>query len=254
MLMLCLFRLLLFICGTEDQHVVFLQQSLDFLYATEPGLGNFSLENLLACADVVHRPLCAFTLNPTKIHHDHSTSRPERFAERGHGLQRELKVMIGVTDECDIYGIRGQLSGVVRAQQGLYISQVAFTAGDFDVVKEFARDVHRDHSTFHTQLCGEQSSKQAGAGTDVGNDISGLQLDGLENLFPLRENFPAFNLKPLGELFRVGVTEGVIDAGADAFFLGRQTAGHADKADGKQQRISCAAGFHGMRSPGWKWE
>jgi len=89
------------------------------------------------------------------------------------------------------------------------------------VFDELGSNVHSKDLSAGTYLLGEDPSKETCSRPDVGYGHPGSELAGRDDLQALGKNLPAFYLKLAGELFNVGLLEGLVDARTNALLLGR---------------------------------
>src|SRR5262249_53907642 len=151
--------------------------------------------------------------------------------DRSHRLERKLEVMVGVTDERQIDGIWPELRAIRRADDADYIREPCFRARLFNVSNKLRGDVDGvDFSLGPDFLC-EKASEEACAGADIGHSHPGTEPARGDDLLPPGEDLPAFDFEFANILLDVRIFELLVNAWANALFLGRSKANNSDKEE-----------------------
>ncbi len=103
-------------------------------------------------------------------------------------------VVQGVNDN-DQVNFFGQLRIVFGTHNGFDFCQVLFGSSLFDVLDQFGVNVHGVHDTFCASLFSQRAREQAGAGTDVGYALAGLDLQAFYDFGDLKFGLAAFGFQ-----------------------------------------------------------
>jgi hypothetical protein len=137
-----------------------------------------------------------------------------------HGLERIFEVVIGVADQRNVDGVRGQLDGNRRAQHASHILDLLLPADFFDVLNKLGNDLHGVNLTGRPNGLDQEHGEYPGASANIGHSHAGFELAGRNYLVPVCERLPVVRLEFLDELLNVRILVRLVDPWPDTFFLG----------------------------------
>src|SRR6516162_4906929 len=132
------------------------------------------------------------------------------------GLQRSLRkleMVVRVADENQIDGVPGQLGRKLMALNCLDVLELVFFASFLDVAQKGWGDIHGDDLPLFPDLGSEPTSKQSGAGANVSDYHSRLDLAGGDDFLGVGGNLSAFALELLEKVLEVRVFKRLVDSG-----------------------------------------
>ena len=230
----------------EDDEIVVAQQVGDFVGLIESRLGDFGFKYFLTGAHVIEDPVRARSGDAFEIDQDNTTTGTQGAVEGRERIRRVFKVVIHVTNKCQIDRIGRELRGAFGAEHGFNVlPSAAFDVG-MPVGEEFFDDIDGVDFALLAYGGGKSRKEKAGARADVGNLHPGFDTDASDNGVTIVGDFAAFALEafhPTGH-DHIFAEVGGVDAGVYTRFLGENTSRESEeKTDGETGR-----GGHGSRN------
>ncbi|HEV3146623.1 MAG TPA: hypothetical protein VGZ47_22235 [Gemmataceae bacterium] len=178
-------------------------------------------ENLLARSHMAHHKDAALTFNAVEVDQDDLASWSKGVVDGLKGALRELEVVVRVANKHKINRVFGQLCRKLIAMNRLDVLDSGVAACLLDVTQKGLGNIDGINLALVPDLDGKLSGEKPGACADISNHHSGLEFTGGDDFLGLGGDLPALPLELADVLLQVWVLEGFVDAGLDAFFLGR---------------------------------